>query len=97
MKLVVVSYAPLGSVKKKTSRVVAYPIGREISKSRHLLRRLMPNDDDFSLFFFFFHFYFPDGEIDFSLKSAKFGHKMTLKSPPFDFQEVTETLMLYKF
>ena len=35
--------------------------------------------------------------VDFSLKYAKFGHKMTLQSPPFYFQEVTETLMLYKF
>ena len=101
----VASYAPLGS-KKKTSLVVAYPIGREISKSRHLLLHLTPRDYNFSkiLFFHLFHLYLPDGAVGVFflkyakfghkksfLKSAKFGHKITLKSPPFDFQLVTET------
>ena len=75
-------------------------MGRESLKSRHFSRRLMPKDDKFSKKYFFpiSHFYLPDVMVvDFSLKYAKFGHKMTLQSPPFYFQEVTETLMLYKF
>ena len=85
------SYAPLGSKKNKKkypSLVVAYPIGREISKSRHLSLQMTPKDIIFSKFLFshFVHFYLPEVFIvEFSLKYAKFGHKMTLKSPLFYF------------
>ena len=55
---------------------------------------LTPRDNNLSkiLFFHFFHLYLPDGAVGaLFLKYAKFGHKITLKSPLFDFQEVSVT------